>query len=1042
MGCGCSCRPSWAPVRFYLWLFIRFVDWILVALPAFVLRWVPHSKAILSMGFLYVFAQALGILWLLHINLLSNFSVVLVEFIETQLAAEVFVSSDTVRRVLAGYVLYCLMRILFFIGTSLYTIGWEAFSDFPAVRQLVATRSSNVNGTPAAEHHGMTGKTPSTPPRGPSVLSRPMRTRSSSTPSFEVLDDHEDDFARQSSTDYAVDEHDTPPREPTSEGDRSPNSPQNSPAAEPTSFMLAREARERPWRRSRRRRFRREATLLAPLMGLMACTITLGFVSVTCHLEVLHCETSDFVNSLTNPTGRLNRGIRFSLFIAFLQWLQQFVYLFPDWHRGLLASRLGRLWSLVAMPLLPIALIRLGLWSVMPAGTGITQHLLGKLPHHAVDTGLILALKTWMLVSCFLVLQNPELSGMQWRRLSEEDEWHEMTALFKYSFLMPMLLHFARGIMKFGFAGAQNDLIVVVCAYPLLLTAVWTVVWAVVVAPRKRTLLAGMAGSSAVAWVVCLHGGSYNKVAALLVVWLHLMRQFLKLFGNTQVKPTTAARSAADTATPSTGFAKRSNGSARRPSGEAATVPVAHLPAAHLPTESWGKVVIGISFAIGALFFSVLVGLAIVASLQKSVDWYPKTMWFQLETDPPALRVDHMISRLRLQVANSSSTTATAPPTIGGIGGVSYATCNHLWHGISLLDFSLLSLAAYFDRSDPSLPELLNGIYPEHTGITWRLRNTSNHESIPPERLGSRLSWIEIEITQPGVEKPLLVVSVRGTDPTRVSDYVEDIRMWTEPVALSILSTIFPTVRAWPRRTVEMVIQGIHDFMGSLGIAADRWSYSELVRSLEDINQDDYERIVLTGHSLGGGMATIAATLLHLPVIAITPPGIYMSIAKHHRTQDKEEASGENSDLSSWMHHQSLTLRVENDWVNGIFDDHGGLVQMMMCDRSHQSLQLACHMLEGTICHIYKRCGDPLGRWYDCAHNFLMEGEVRSTAERMIREKLPDDVERRLEDWSAWLQQLSLPFWHDTRSNYATLAMFFVVGLPLLGGAIEELFLL
>ena len=28
----------------------------------------------------------------------------------------------------------------------------------------------------------------------------------------------------------------------------------------------------------------------------------------------------------------------------------------------------------------------------------------------------------------------------------------------------------------------------------------------------------------------------------------------------------------------------------------------------------------------------------------------------------------------------------------------------------------------------------------------------------------------------------------------------------------------------------------------------------------------------------------------------------------------------------NWIHHQSVTIVVDNDWVNAIFDDHGGMV--------------------------------------------------------------------------------------------------------------------
>merc|ERR1712151_1055949 len=109
------------------------------------------------------------------------------------------------------------------------------------------------------------------------------------------------------------------------------------------------------------------------------------------------------------------------------------------------------------------------------------------------------------------------------------------------------------------------------------------------------------------------------------------------------------------------------------------------------------------------------------------------------------------------------------------------------------------------------------------------------------------------------------------------------------------------------------------------GMAADKWSYSELVQSLSQIPHSQYSRVVLTGHSLGGGMATVVATLTHLPVIGITPPGIYWSIAKHHRNASDNSRGAVTpsvvSDQTSWMHHESPTLKVENDWVNGVFDD-------------------------------------------------------------------------------------------------------------------------
>jgi hypothetical protein len=157
-------------------------------------------------------------------------------------------------------------------------------------------------------------------------------------------------------------------------------------------------------------------------------------------------------------------------------------------------------------------------------------------------------------------------------------------------------------------------------------------------------------------------------------------------------------------------------------------------------------------------------------------------------------------------------------------------------------------------------------------------------------------------------------------------------------------------------------------------------------------------------------MATVVAALTHLPVVSITPPGIYWSLAKH-AWQAADQANAEpwtgGGDAARWMHHQSLTLVVEDDWVNGIFDDHGGLVQMMTCDRSQEALELACHMLEGTICHLYDRCGDPLNRWESCTHEYVLKDTVMTTGAKALREMLPSDFESKL---AALWEQAQQPF--------------------------------
>jgi hypothetical protein len=62
------------------------------------------------------------------------------------------------------------------------------------------------------------------------------------------------------------------------------------------------------------------------------------------------------------------------------------------------------------------------------------------------------------------------------------------------------------------------------------------------------------------------------------------------------------------------------------------------------------------------------------------------------------------------------------------------------------------------------------------------------------------------------------------------------------------------------------------------------------------------------------------------------------------------------------LHHQSVAVTPENDPVT-IVDTQVGLIQRIGCDSEAQAMQNACHMLEGTISELLKRCGDNRGRF-------------------------------------------------------------------------------
>jgi len=181
---------------------------------------------------------------------------------------------------------------------------------------------------------------------------------------------------------------------------------------------------------------------------------------------------------------------------------------------------------------------------------------------------------------------------------------------------------------------------------------------------------------------------------------------------------------------------------------------------------------------------------------------------------------------------------------------------------------------------------------------------------------------------------------------------------------------LFPTVRTWPRDTTAEWISLMHNVMRAMAIQDNRWHYQEILEYVRQKPAD--EAVVLTGHSLGGGMALVVGGLTGRPAVALQPPGVFHSMAKH---QTHDSASGRAIGDTA-VHQKSVTLKFEGDWVQH-FDEHGGLVQTMSCDRSHQGVQLACHMLEGAVCHLLRHCGDSEQRFASCRHEYAPDSAVR-----------------------------------------------------------------
>ena len=235
-----------------------------------------------------------------------------------------------------------------------------------------------------------------------------------------------------------------------------------------------------------------------------------------------------------------------------------------------------------------------------------------------------------------------------------------------------------------------------------------------------------------------------------------------------------------------------------------------------------------------------------------------------------------------------------------------YAACSWDWHTLSLFDFALLSEVAYFDeRQGNQVQQLVSTLFP---GADFMVRLDGRSRDLLPIAQGGRPMYVELTSETLGVT----VLAIRGTDVGRLHDFMEDIKMFAEPVVFTMLSGIFPTIRLWSQDTTSRVIEWLFNFNSFFGLQGEADYYKPLTQRIFQILESSNNSVMITGHSLGGGLARIVGTLTELPSVSFSPPGLALSYRKYCAT--RPDGSLLSITSKGAMHHESMAVITEFDW--------------------------------------------------------------------------------------------------------------------------------
>ena len=264
--------------------------------------------------------------------------------------------------------------------------------------------------------------------------------------------------------------------------------------------------------------------------------------------------------------------------------------------------------------------------------------------------------------------------------------------------------------------------------------------------------------------------------------------------------------------------------------------------------------------------------------------------------------------------------------------------CSKTWNNLNIVDLAILAKAAYQnDKPDASGKAQNCGV-----GVKIYLDMkfpTSDWTVVNKSKRADGAVFYELK----SKDFDVTVIAIRGTDGK--VDALQSVDFWSEAALFQLFSTVIPLTSILPDETFRDLVCLASSSEMALDAPGRRY-FTGLEKYIESRlngpNKLDKERVLITGHSLGGGLSKMAGARFGIRSFSFNGPGLIYSRGK----------VGDNGVDVEDINRSAVNIVLQGDVVS-LIDRLGGSIHRLKC---HDGSFSTCHKIDTIMEELRTQC--------------------------------------------------------------------------------------